>query len=78
MGIYLGYRELVLTDDELSDFYSGLYEFPADLARNEYVIIKNVEGTIVAKTRYDGEAMIQVRYPTITNRNMTVCGRNEY
>lgn len=78
MGIYLGYRELVLTDDELSDFYSGLYEFPADLARNEYVIIKNVEGEIVAKTRYDGEAMIQVRYPTITNRNMTVCGRNEY
>ena len=78
MGIYLGYRELVLTDDELSDFYSGLYEFPADLARNEYVIIKNVEGAIVAKTRYDGEAMIQVRYPTITNRSMTVCGRNEY
>jgi len=75
---YLGYRELTLTDDELANFYSNMYEFPADMARNEYVLIKNVEGTIVAKCRYDGESMIQVRYPTITHRGVTVCGRNEY
>ena len=75
---YLGYRELTLTDDELANFYSNMYEFPADMARNEYILIKNVEGTIVAKCRYDGESMIQVRYPTITHKGVTICGRNEY
>lgn len=75
---YLGYRELTLSDDELANFYSNMYEFPADMARNEYILIKNVEGTIVAKCRYDGESMIQVRYPTITYRGSTLCGRNEY
>lgn len=75
---YLGYREVVMSDEELADFYSNLYEFPADMARNEYFLVKNVEGNIVAKCRYDGESMIQVRYPTITHRGVTVCGRNEY
>ena len=78
MGIYLGYRELILTDDELADYYSGMYELPADLARNEYVIIKNVEGQIVAKNRYDGHDMIQVRYPSISYRGGAIYGRNEY
>ena len=55
---YLGYREVVMSDEELANFYSNLYEFPADLARNEYFLVKNVEVTIVAKCRYDGESMV--------------------
>lgn len=39
--VYKGYRELILNDDEMGDFYSGLYEFPNDLKENEYILIKN-------------------------------------
>lgn len=76
--VYRGYRELVLTNDEIGDFYSGLYEFPADLMDNEYVLFKNEEGEIIDKVKYREDCYTHVRYPVINCGGETVKARNEY
>lgn len=48
--VYKGYRFLDLTDDELANYYSGLYEFP-NLFENEYGLVRS-KGEIVAKFCY--------------------------
>lgn len=77
--VYRGYRELVLNDDEIGDFYGGLYEFPNDLLDNEYVLIKNSDGEIIDKIKYLEGCYTHVRYPVINDHygNM-IKGRNEY
>lgn len=77
--VYKGYRELVLNDDEISDFYSGLYELPADVMDNEYLLMKNSAGEIIDKIRYADGAYTHVRYPVINDHygNM-IKARNEY
>lgn len=76
--VYKGYRELVLNNDEMSDFYSGLYEFPNDLKENEYILIKNNQDEIVDKVKYREGCYSHVRYPVINYNNKTIKARNEY
>lgn len=75
---YTGYRELELNDEQLANFYSGLYEYPNDLNENEYVIIKN-NGSIVDKVCYRQGMIRHIRYPVINDHygNM-IKARNEY
>jgi len=50
---YKGYREVILSDNELALFY----ENPSncfDLLNNEYLIIKNEDGEIIDKQRWNG------------------------
>ena len=74
---YTGYRELILSDNELCDYYSGLYEFP-DMYENEYGLIIN-NGKLVEKFCYMNDKIQAVRYPTISDSKNTITqGRNEY
>ena len=76
--VYRGYRELVLNDNEIGDFYSGLYEFPNDLLNNEYILIKNNNGEIIDKIKYLDGCYTHVRYPIINYNGKTIKARNEY
>lgn len=55
MTDYLGYVTLNLSDEELADYFSGLYEFP-DLINNQYGIIYN-NGEVAAKFCYQKDAI---------------------
>lgn len=75
--VYKGYRFLDLTDDELANYYSGLYEFP-DLFENEYGLVRS-NGEIVAKFCYQDGMIRQVRYPVINDHYGNIIkARNEY
>lgn len=76
MTDYLGYVTLNLSDEELADYFSGLYEFP-DLINNQYGIIYN-NGEVAAKFCYQKDAIKQVRFPVITTSRNTISPRNEY
>ena len=47
---YYGFRYLDMNDEELANFYSGLYEFP-EMYENEYGLVRT-NGEIVAKFCY--------------------------
>ena len=62
---YKGYREIILSDDELASFY----EKPLncfDLLTNEYLILKNEYGEIVDKQRWNGTEFFDLVDTTIS------------
>lgn len=40
---YTGFKQISLTDDEMSDFYINMAKFGADLVENQYLIIEDAE-----------------------------------
>lgn len=76
-NLYTGYLELDLNDEELADYFSGLYEFP-EMYENQYGIVRN-NGETVAKFCYQKGQIKQVRYPAIsTSKGASITPRNEY
>lgn len=63
--MYNGVKEIILSDDDLASFYSG--NLRVDLLRNQYLLIKNSEGIIVDKYKFDGKKTIKVKYKSIKN-----------
>ena len=62
---YKGYKEVVMSDDELCDFYTDMSANKFELLTNEYLIIKNVNGTVIDKLRWDGNEFQVIKFPTI-------------
>jgi len=62
---YLGYKEIEVNEDELAEFYAGLYDFSKipELYINEYVLLKF--GDTVEKICYQGNTVRRVRWPLI-------------
>lgn len=60
---YLGYQEIYLNDDELSDFYSNNFDL-SFLNKNEYGLIYN-NNDLVDKICYQGDTIRRVRWPVI-------------
>lgn len=44
---YDGYKEVIMDDDALTEFYSNPFENILDLNINEYLIIKNIDNEII-------------------------------
>lgn len=63
---YTGYKEIVLNDDEMADFYSKSFPFKVnqfDLLNNQYLIIKETNGKIVDRYRWsEDEGYIAVNF----------------
>lgn len=62
---YTGYLEVVLSDDKMAYFYEHLSENTFDLLPNQYLIIKNSDGEVVDKMRWDGEIYQNVKFGDI-------------
>ena len=59
---YTGFKELQLSDQELSDLYSNLNYNWFDLYINEYVIIKDCGGSLVDRLCWTGETHRRLNY----------------
>lgn len=62
---YKGFREVVLSEDDMAYFYEHLNENTYDLLVNEYIIIKNHNGEIVDKMRWNGNEYQNVKVGNI-------------
>lgn len=61
VDIYKGYREISLDEQEMAHFYQNLSENVLELLTNEYLLLKDCEGNIVDKLKWDGEAYQTIR-----------------
>ena len=52
---YTGFKEITMDDEEMALFYSNLCENRYNLLTNQYLIIKNTNGEVIDKYRWDGE-----------------------
>lgn len=69
--MYTGIKETdPLSDQELADFYENKIRF--DLKKNQYLLIKNSNGDIVDKRRWDGEKLVKLKYRVIDNQRFGV------
>lgn len=62
---YLGYKDITLSDEEMSTLYCNLTHNHYDCLLNEYVIIHNSEGSVVDKLRWTGTEFKKVCNVTI-------------
>lgn len=51
---YCGYKEITLTEDEISDFYSDLDKNWFSLLVNEYLVLKNQNGEVIDLRCWNG------------------------
>ena len=59
---YDGYKEIVMDDDEMAEFYSNPTTNIYELYINEYIIVKDKEGNIVDKLCWTGEGYRHLTY----------------
>ena len=52
---YTGFKEVTMDDEEMALFYSNLCENRYNLLTNQYLIVKNTNGEVIDKYRWDGE-----------------------
>jgi predicted ribonuclease YlaK len=64
---YNGIKEVTLTDDEMSEYYSNLCNNIFNLYVGEYLIIKDKNGEIVDKACWTGEEMRPLWYDDFTS-----------
>lgn len=61
VDIYKGYREISLNEQEMACFYQNLNENVLGLLTNEYLLLKDCDGNIVDKLKWDGETYQTIR-----------------
>lgn len=67
LDIYKGYKEVILTEQELADFYQNSSN-QWDLLLNEYLLIKNSKGEIIDKKKWTEDSNFKnINYKTIDN-----------
>ena len=59
---YKGYTDIVLTNEQMGDFYSYPFENPFNLHIGEYLIIRDSNNEIVDKLVWTGEEYRQLKY----------------
>lgn len=79
MEQYTGYKDLVLTDAQMSQLYTEGRIDGVDFLENEYAIIRNEAGDIVDKVIYNKGTLQQIRYATFKNNYTGIMKpRNEH
>ena len=64
---YMGYKTIVMDDNEMAYFYSHLNENIYDLLINQYLVVKNIDGDIVDNRCWSGLEHRQLRYKQVSN-----------
>lgn len=62
---YTGFKEVIMDDSEMAIFYGNTSDNKYDLLVNEYLIIKDMDGKVVDKFRWNGEEYLNVKFSTI-------------
>lgn len=66
---YVGYKEVVMSNEEMADFYSSPSSNPYNLYINEYLIIKNTHGEVVDKILWAGDCYRKISYETFDSQH---------
>lgn len=64
---YLGYKTVTLTDNEMAYFYGNLDVNMFGCLINEYLILKNKDGVIADKYKWNGNQYVPLSYKQISN-----------
>lgn len=64
---YTGYKEIAMSDDEMSYFYSNIDKNIYGLLINQYLVIQNKNGEIIDNRRWDGTTHKAMSYKQINN-----------
>ena len=65
---YKGYKEIYMTDDELTEFYSSPNSNPYGLKINEYINIYDADGKLVDTKVWTGQEYRHLTYKTFNSR----------
>lgn len=64
---YTGYKTVILSDDETANFYQHMCENHFGCLTNEYIMIKDRNGNIIDKRRWDGSTHAALSYKQVNN-----------
>lgn len=64
---YNGIKEITLSEEELLSLYEHNTDNTYGCLINEYLVIKNEDGNVVDRLKWDGTAYISISYKTINN-----------
>lgn len=65
---YKGYKDVILSDEEMSNFYTNLEDNTFNCLQNEYLIIRKSDGEIVDYRRWDGIKYTALSYKQINSK----------
>ena len=65
---YTGYKEITMSDDCMSEFYSNPNENEWHLQTGEYILVKNTDGEIVDRLCWNGEYYRHLDYKSFNSR----------
>ncbi len=65
---YCGYKEIIMSNDDMAEFYSNPTANPYDLLINEYLIIYNEDGEQVDLLCWTGEDYRKVKFQTLQSK----------
>lgn len=68
MDEYLGYKDVTLSDEEMSDFYLHLDRNTFDNVVNEYLIVRKSDGEIVDYRKWTGTEYKNISYKQISSQ----------
>ena len=69
MAPYTGWLEVAMDDHTMSDFYQNM-ENGWGLLTNQYLVIKNTNGEIVDKFKWDGEEFHTLKYKSMNSKHL--------
>lgn len=64
--MYTGYKEIMLNNDELANFYST-HSLLGDFYENEYIILKDQSNEVIDYYQYHNNGVEKVNYPIFDN-----------
>ena len=67
---YTGYKDVTLSDEEMSDFYCNLNENTFDCLLNEYLIVRKSDGEVVDYRKWNGKEYSHISYKQINSKFM--------
>lgn len=65
---YIGYKDITLSDIEMSDFYCNLNVNKFNCLKNEYLIIRKFDGEIVDYRKWNGDEFVALSWKQIGSR----------
>lgn len=67
---YMGYKDITLSDEEMSGFYCNLSNNEFDCLLNEYLIIRKSDGEVVDYRKWNGKEYSSISYKQINSKFM--------
>ena len=67
INVYTGYKDITLTDDEMSNFYLHLSDNQFECLKNEYLIVRKSDGDIVDYRRWNGAEYVTLSYKQVNS-----------